>query len=316
MEKTTIKNIFDVTKLGFGAWAIGGGSYGHVDHSDATSAIDRYIAEGGNFIDTAEIYGQSEEILGEYLEQKGIKNDVVIATKSFAGSELSTVADIETALLNSLRKLRREYVDIFYLHNPPEDDETINEALTLLEKFKSAGKIRAIGASIKGVDVTDSTVSLSKKYIDTGRVDVLQLVYSIFRQKNHDVFDYALQHNVGIVARTSLESGFLTGKFSTDHKFVKGDHRNRWVGNFEYIADSAKNLSDRMFEKDWEDSLLSLALRFTCSPTAVTSTIVGAKDAVQMDEIIKAYKKGSLPGEVISELKNSYYRLNNSFNTK
>ena len=97
-----------------------------------------------------------------------------------------------------------------------------------MEQLKTEGKIRAIGASIKGPNVTQHTADLCRQYINTGKVDVLQLVYSIFRQSNAQVFEQARQAGVGIIARTVLESGFLTGKYNSQSLFSEGDHRRRW----------------------------------------------------------------------------------------
>ena len=85
----------------------------------------------------------------------------------------------------------------------------MEKILSLFEKFKKDGKIRAIGASIKGCDVTQNTVDLSNQYIKSNKIDVLQVIYSIFRQKNSEVFKIAKDNKVGIVARTILENGFL-----------------------------------------------------------------------------------------------------------
>ncbi len=315
MEKTNVKDIFEITKLGFGAWAIGGASYGNVEEEQASGTLKAYLNAGGNFIDTAQGYAQSEKIIGDFLSENKLTNNVIIATKTFAGSSLDNIAQIETTLNQSLKKLKRDYIDLFYLHSPPEEDEVINKALSVLKELKRQGKIRAIGASIKGVDVTDDTVKLCKKYIDTGDVDAIQLVYSVFRQKNAEIFNYAKENNVAIIGRTSLESGFLTGKFSAGYQFDKDDHRNRWNENKEYIIKEAINLKEIMLNNNWDDSLLSLALRFAIIPEAINSTIVGAKNKTQIDDIIKAFKKGNLNYNTEHYLTENYRDLNDNFNT-
>ena len=97
-----------------------------------------------------------------------------------------------------------------------------------MEQLKTEGKIRAIRTSIKGPNVTQHTADLCRQYVYTGKVDVLQLVYSIFRQSNAQIFEQARQAGVGIIARTVLESGFLTGKYNSQSLFLEGDHRRRW----------------------------------------------------------------------------------------
>ena len=315
MKKTFVRDYFEITNLGFGAWAIGGGSYGNVNKQQAFETLDAYLACGGNLIDTAQGYAKSEELIGEYLKEKGLTNKVIIATKSPAGDTMDTVCQIENDVNTALKKLNRDYIDIYYLHSPPEEDEVIEKALDVLEKLKKEGKIRAIGASIKGVDVTDSVVELCKKYIDTGKVDVIQLVYSIFRQKTVSILDYAKEHGVAIVGRTALESGFLTGKFTKDHQFEKDDHRNRWNDGKEYIFEQAEELKNEMLKNNWDDNLLSLALRFAIKPTGITSTIVGAKSAEQMQGIVNAFEKGEISNKIERILIDKYFALNDKFNT-
>ncbi len=311
-----IINTMEISKLGFGAWAIGGVHYGSVAMDDIFAVLDVYREKGGNFIDTAQSYGESEKVLGMYLKERDATNSVIIATKSDAGEELNSLDRLEKAVYDSLEKLQREYIDIYYLHSPPSDAAVMDKALHVLEKFKAQGIIKAIGASIKGVDVTDDTVKMTKEYIDSKRVDVIQLAYSIFRQKNAQMFDYAYENNVAIVGRTSLESGFLTGKFQKNNEFVQNDHRNRWGERKNFFVEHADELKELMLKNNWDNSLLSLSLRFAIVPTAITSTIVGAKNKDQMEEIFTAFEKISLQNEILYELKKKYAHLNDNFNTK
>ena len=217
---------FLVSELGFGAWGIGGKGVGSNSAIEAEDAILEYVNAGGNLFDTAITYGDSEAHIGKTLKRAGLSNKVFIATKSKKGETADSIPVLRQDLEISLNNLQREYVDIFYLHLPPEEDDIMDMALSELEKFKKEGKIRAIGASIKGPAVTDATVRLCKKYIDTGRVDAIQLVYSILRQKNLEAIEYAYKNDVAIIARTTLESGFLTGKYAVGTRFASDDHRS------------------------------------------------------------------------------------------
>ncbi len=133
-----------------------------------TEALEAYLESGGNFIDTAVTYGESERTIGAVLKDLGLGNYVYIATKTKSGEPAETVPQIRKDLETSLKNLGRDYVDILYLHMPPEDDDVIDMALNECEALKREGKIRGIGASVKGPAVTDATVSLCRKYIDTG----------------------------------------------------------------------------------------------------------------------------------------------------
>lgn len=316
MEKT--RKLCDdilITKLGFGAWAIGGGAYGDIAQADAMKALDCYCSFGGNFIDTAQAYADSEEIIGKYLKETGKRKDLVIATKTASGGSKDSLAEIEPKLDISLKRLGTDYVDLYYFHSPAEDDETIEQGIYIMESLKKKGKIRAIGASIKGVDVTDDTVSLCKKYIDTKKIDAIQLVYSILRQKTDEVFDYAQKGNVALVGRTSLESGFLTGKYDKNYKFPESDHRTRWVKTYVEIMEYVEYLT-KTYIGSADSELTSLALRFAMQPDAITNTIVGAKNETQMKQIIEYYNRGCLNDEVVNELKAKFKDKTHIFNTE
>lgn len=277
-----------VSELGFGAWGIGGHFVGTRTPVDGREALLAYLDAGGNFIDTAAIYGDSEKTIGRTLAEFGGGGDpVYVATKTKNGDVRETVPLIRKDVEDSLCNLRRDHVDLLYLHVPPDDDGTIAQALDECEALKAAGKIRALGASIKGPAVTDATVALCRKYVDTGRIDVIQLVYSILRQKNIAAIDYASRNGVGIVVRTSMESGFLTGKFATGTRFTADDHRSRWNGNIDAIVRDVYRIREEHLRPPYED-VGQLAIRFALLPQGVTSVIVGAKNGVQQRANLRA----------------------------
>ncbi|MFI3209223.1 MAG: aldo/keto reductase [Eubacteriales bacterium] len=304
-----------ISKLGFGAWAIGGGAYGGVAVTDANEALDYYLSQGGNFIDTAQMYANSEEIIGNFLQDSEYKNDVVIATKTPCGDGMNTVNLIESELDKSLKKLKRNYVDLYYFHSPSEDDETIAAGLEVMKSLKAKGKIRTIGASIKGVNVTDETVELCRRYIDTKEIDAIQLVYSIFRQKNKEIFSYAQDNNVALIGRTSLESGFLTGKYRKGHVFAEGDHRVRWSASVDEIMDEVQKIEKKYIGKH-DDSMTSLAIRFAMHPDEITDTIVGVKNKKQMEEIIQVCEKQELNASALIALELMFQDKTKMFNVR
>jgi aryl-alcohol dehydrogenase-like predicted oxidoreductase len=310
MHKSRIgKTQILVTQVGFGAWAIGSSGYGPVQHEEATAALDEYLEQGGNFIDTARVYGNSEEILGAFLQSRSEGKNVVLASKSPGCDEKTLRDDVET----SLKYLRRDAVDLYYLHNPPEEAGRIDQALEAMEKLKAEGKIRAIGASIKGPDVTDKTVELSGRYIQTGSVDALQLIYSIFRQKNAETFDLARSRQVGIIARTNLESGFLTGKYTPGTTF--DDHRRRWSKQrLEKIFSEVQSLEQMEMPQGFE-GLTQLALAFAMAPAEVTSIIPGAKNRSQARSNTAVASLPALPESLLDQLREQFAGRGEEFNT-
>ncbi len=304
-----------IAVVGFGAWAIGAddrdGSYGPVARADALEALCGYVEGGGNFIDTATRYGRSEEVIGEFMAGEGLAQTLVIASKSPHTDAAGIRADVE----ESLRRLRRDWVDLYYLHSPPEDPDEMNRALDAYEVLMAEGKVRAVGASIKGPDVTDETVRLCRQYIRTGRVHALQVIYSILRQKNRDVFAQAAEAGVAIIARTVLESGFLTGKYKPGDSFAGRDHRTRWAGQtLQHLLTEAQDVSRRLAERR-KETPAQLAMRFALDEPAVTSIIPGAKNRKQAVENLQAERIAPLSPEMHDELVRRYADRCEQFNT-
>lgn len=314
-KKISIPKVgLSLSEYGLGAWAIGGKDYGYIAESNAKDVIRRYLESGGNFIDTARGYGESERIIGEVIEEMGIKNDVVIATKTLAGSEMSTVKNMRVDLEESLRQLKRDYADIFFIHFPSDDPETMNASLEECEKFKKEGLIRSIGASIKGPDVTQTTVDLAKRYIEDGRTDVLLMVFSIFRQLNSPVFDLAKENGVGVIMRTTLESGFLTGALKKGIRFAESDHRNRWNSRIDGILDEVENIRKVAVKAPYE-GVNEVAIRFAAQAAYHTSIITGAENQEQLEMNFKAIQRPPLSDDIIKYLIEKYSGCTAQFNS-
>jgi aryl-alcohol dehydrogenase-like predicted oxidoreductase len=305
----------EVSEIGYGAWAIGGRGYGDVDESDAIDAVGAYIQAGGNFIDTARNYARSEEFVGRVLAEHGVRDQMVIATKT---SKTQTVEDlplIRKEAETSLRLLQTDVIDLYFIHSPPDDVDLMNRVLDEFSRLKDEGKIRAIGASIKGPDVTDHTVELCKQYVNTGRIDALQLIYSILRQRNRESIEYAEGQGVGIVARTVLESGFLTGKYKPGHSFPENDHRRRWKGDhLDRLLEEAGSLADWAVKPPYA-ALSEVAIRFALMPRGVSTTIPGGRSRRQVEANIQAAARPPLSPDVLFRLSQKYAAFTENANT-
>ncbi len=300
-----------VSEIGFGSWPIGGSHYGDVSDSDGIEAIETYIDSGGNHIDTARGYGKSELLVGKVLNNLD-RESIFLASKTIKGDCLDTIPEIRKELETSLRQLKTDYLDLYYLHLPPDDTETIKRAIDEFETLKDEGKIKFIGASIKAADVTPATLELCHQYIDTGRVNALQVVYSILRQLHTGMFEHAFEKGVAIIARTAMESGFLSGKYKPEHVFngkIKNDHRNRWS------AEKQKKifaLSQEM--KNWAvvspyQTLAQVAVKFSLVPRQISSLIIGAKNAHQSRLNADTALLPDLRSEIVEKLVSEYAEM-------
>ena len=301
----------EVSEIGFGAWPIGGSHYGDVPDSDGIQAIETYIDAGGNHIDTARMYGKSEMLIGHVLE-KIDRDTIFLSSKTIKGDCLDTIPEIRKELEESLRQLKTDYLDLYYLHLPPDDIESMQRALDELEALQGEGKIKFIGASIKAMDVTPGTLQLCHQYIDTGRVNALQVVYSILRQLHKGMFEDAYQKGVAIVVRTAMESGFLSGKYKSEHVFngtVKNDHRNRWS------AEKQKKILALAQEmKEWAvvspyQTLAQVAIKFSLASSQVSSLIIGAKNAQQVQSNVDTALLPDLSPKIVKKLVREYSEM-------
>lgn len=284
-----------IGEVGFGAWAIGGSSYGKVSREDAFAALEAFVDGGGNLIDTARVYADSEAIIGEFLKAHGLRDRIFLATKVWPNDAEGMRKDLSV----SLAALKVGRVDLLYLHCPPDDPGEMERALDAHEDLKREGLIRATGASVKLGNVTQATVDLARQYIRSGRVDALQLIFSVLRQKNREVFQEAAEAGVAIVARTIMESGFLTGKYHPGQAFPEGDHRERWVksGQFEKVLEEVAAFREAACVGAWVDPAQA-ALRFALDEPGITAIIPGARNGMQCRANLAASKLPPFPAEL------------------
>lgn len=296
---------------GIGGWALGGRAYGPVDRDVARATLIRFIELGGVFIDTAEAYGASEEIIGEVVAELRCRDRVVLATKT----QHHDPEDIRRALEQSLRRLRTDCVDVYQIHLPPDDEETMVRVLATYESLRRAGKIRLIGASIKGAVVDTHTVDLCRQYLRSGQVHALQVIYSLLRPANAAIFAEAARAGVAIIARTVLESGFLAGNYVPAHVFAGGDHRRRWSPEqLNPILESVQQLATKL--PAGVDSVTELAIRFALSPPEVSVVIPGAKRPEQVERNWRAAAGPALSAELVAELRRRFAGLQELANPK
>jgi aryl-alcohol dehydrogenase-like predicted oxidoreductase len=216
---------WNVSDIGFGAWAIGG-AWGDVAESDARDALLAALEAGTTFIDTADVYGdgRSERIIREVLKEWRGQRPIVA---SKAGRRLSPhVADgynranLEAFIDRSRKDLGVDTLDLVQLHCPPTEVYYRPEVFDALDQLVVAGKIRHYGVSVEKVEE-------ALKAIEYPNVVSVQIIYNIFRQRPAELFfREAKARNVAVIARVPLASGLLTGKLNRNSTFAADDHRN------------------------------------------------------------------------------------------
>jgi len=219
------KTGFEISEVGFGAWAIGG-SWGEVAEDDAVAALHAALDAGVTFIDTADVYGngRSEKIIAKVLGERSTEG-IVVATK--AGRRLDphvaggyTIENIEAFIDRSRANLRADTLDLVQLHCPPTEVYYDPDLFDGLDGLVSAGKIRHYGVSVEKVEE-------GLKATEYPGVATVQIIFNAFRLRPASLFfGLATQRDVGVIARVPLASGLLTGKMSAASTFASDDHRN------------------------------------------------------------------------------------------
>ncbi len=275
------KTDIEITPLIFGTWQAGKSGWVGVEDQEVIYAMQAALEAGITTFDTAEVYGSgySEELVGKALGDR--REQVILATKVFA-NHLKADQVIE-ACENSLKRMQTDVIDLYQIHWPSgafkSDLVPIGETMGALNQLKEQGKIRAIGVS----NFDRAQIEEAMTY---GRIDSLQPPYSLFwRGVEAELMPYCVEHNLTILAYSSLAQGLLTGKFGPDHQFPKEDIRSKNKLFQPPLYDKAQAALDQLrpIARRYHTTLGNLALAWLIAQPQSTA-IVGARNVDQAKE--------------------------------
>jgi aryl-alcohol dehydrogenase-like predicted oxidoreductase len=253
-----------VSETGFGAWAIGG-AYGKVDRQESLRALARAQELGCNFVDTAAVYGDSEDVLGEFLRER--RQQWLVATKYSGQAE-----GMESTLDQQLRKLGTDYVDLYQIHWAPHTPEPYRQ----LEKLRAAGKARFVGVSLYNAQDIDYV-------LNNTAIDSIQLPFSLLDPNPYLAKLPAIRDSgIAVIVRSCLKEGFLAGKFTRDTRFDDpADQRHAW--SRDKIAELVALSEQFRFVEAECGSLLLGAARYPLAFAETSTLILGTKTVAQAD---------------------------------
>jgi aryl-alcohol dehydrogenase-like predicted oxidoreductase len=285
-----------VSEIGLGAWQLANPDWNLHDTNEALQIVYEALEAGCNFFDTAPGYGygRSEELLGQALKQ--VRHNVIICTKfshhNGDGPEDFDTAHIRPTLEGSFRRLQTDYVDILLLHNPPRElmDGRIADQYEELEKLKAEGKVREYGVSL------DWEVEV-ELVVETTQSKAIEVMYNVFYQEPYGAFRKAQEHGVGLIVKVPLDSGWLSGRYRSGHRF--DDVRSRW--SQEIIARRGALVEQFAALVPPGRSLAHAALQFVLAQPEVSTVIPGPKTVTQARDNFAAAKE-TLPAEVVREI--------------
>lgn len=274
------------------------------DETASFAVLDAFWEAGGNFIDTADIYtnwagdasygGKTEEIIGRWMTDRGVRRDIVLATKVRGrmwhgpnGEGLSR-AHIFQACDDSLRRLQTDHIDLYQCHWA-DLTTPIDETLSALDDLVRAGKVRYIGASnYPAWRLTEALWQSDKRNL--ARFDTYQPEYSLMERQlfEYEAMPFCKHHGLAVIPYSPLAGGFLTGKYR------KGDpvpDSVRAKGNMDkYGNDRGYAVIQELdrIARGRDKTIAQTALAWMLTNPVVTAPIIGANTTAQLNDLMHA----------------------------
>ena len=273
------KTNLTVSETGFGAWAIGGESYGTVDKPESLRALAVAEELGCNFVDTAAVYGDSEQVIGEFL--RGRRDKWLVATKYSGGKD-----SLRATLEQQLQRLGTDVIDLYQIHWVPRADGA--QLYEELYRLKREGKVRFVGVSLYNLNDIDYV-------IDHTELDTIQLPCNLLEPAPYLPRQNKIARSgLGVIIRSSLKGGLLSGKYTHDTVFNDTKDQRSKLSPTEH-----KTLFDQVeamhFLEQEIGSLALAAARYPLSFAPSATVLLGTKTAAQAQ-----FNFGEVPGGTLS----------------
>lgn len=274
-----------VSEMAIGTWGLAGEAYGPVTETDAEEVLRRAVDMGITLIDTADAYGagRMEKLAGKLAKDHP---DVVVVTKG--GVDRTTdpprknfgAEALRTAVERSLKRLGMEAIPVYLIHGPSPRTLHGGEAVDVMQELKKAGKIRHWGVAAGDEDV-------ARAAIERG-AEVLELAYNLTHPIDlHRISGDVMVEGTGILARSVLAHGLLSGSWTKDKSFEEGDHRNeRWTRmELDLRIDNVEEV--RFLVKGDVHTLRGAAVRYALANHLVSSAVLGARTKEQLEQLVR-----------------------------
>jgi aryl-alcohol dehydrogenase-like predicted oxidoreductase len=308
-QRTFGRTGWQVSEIGYGMWGMGG--WTGSDDEESLRALDRSVALGCTFFDTAWVYGlgSSERLLGQIIRSNRDRR-LAVATKippknmkwparaEYSVSDTFPPDHIREYTEKSLQNLGVETIDLQQFHVWSDAWASDEGWQRSVRGLKDDGLIRTFGISVNRWEPANVLQAL-----DTGLVDSVQVVYNVFDQAPEDhLFPYCRQHNIAVIARVPFDEGSLTGTLTADSRWPEGDWRNIY-----FSKDNLKETLTRVgrlkpLVPEGMD-LPELALRFILENPDVSTTIPGMRRPRNVERNLAASDGQRLPPRLLDALR-------------
>lgn len=312
-----------VSEVGLGTYPLGGtlitsgsywsgpATYGKVLLETAVETIHHGLSLGVNFIDTAPVYSEAEVYIAEALRRRPqhLKHmEVFVETKG--GEHVLPVADggppvlardfsraaLRESVQRSKERLQTDLIEAVLLHSPVTE-ELAEDPLGLLIEMRAERHMGHVGVS-----ASDTTEAI-RLIEEDGRAEIIQIGFSLLEpEPTERLLPLAEERGIGIVIRSPLASGFLSGSFTADHEFGPDDHRS--LIPRERLAERLRAAESFMWlvEEGIAESLREAALRYILSFSGVTSVIPGAMNPAELEQNVAISDLGPLPEAALARI--------------
>ncbi len=309
MNTRTLGNSdLQITPVGFGAWAVGGGDWqfgwGSQEDQDSIAAIHRALELGVNWIDTAAVYGlgHSEEVVARALAEWSGQAPYVFTKCGMVWDDQRKVdyslqeTSIRRECENSLRRLRRDVIDLYQIHWPVDELAETEAGWSALARLQKEGKVRWIGVSNFSREELEGAQAIAP-------ITSLQPPYSLLkRDVEPEQLPWCEAHGVGVIVYSPMASGLLTGAMTKDRaaKLPSNDWRSRNAEFQEPKLSANLTLAERLrtVAERHGRTAGQAAVAWTLRLPAVTGAIVGARNAGQVDGVMGAGDWRLTPAEI------------------
>lgn len=325
LGKTNLK----VSEIGCGTWQLANDpdSWVGAEPEESLRSLNRFVELGGNFIDTAWIYGYSdknpeshpsEELIGKFLKESGNRDKLIITSKvppknfkwpAWQGIPISNVFPndhIEKCVNDSLRSLGVETIDLMQFHVWQDYFSKEDGWKQTIEKLTKQGKVKHWGISIN-----DYQPSNCLKTLDTGLISTIQFIFNIFHQRPiKRLLPYSKDNNIGLIARVPLDEGGLTGTFTAETVFEEGDLRKRYFSSdrFSELLKRTNELKNLLGSD--AQTLAELSLRYILSFNEISSVIPGMRKVKNVNENMAMSDGLKLSLDLLEKLKSHTWERN------
>ena len=277
------------------------------DEATSFKIMDRYVELGGNFLDTADVYstGKSEEVVGRWLKQRDLRDDIVLATKVYGAmgkgpndQGLSRL-HIQHAVEASLRRLQTKAIDLYQIHRwdpntPPE------ETLQALNDLIRQNRVQCIGCSNLTAWQLSKYLHISDQHHWSRFISIQPVYNALNRSIETEILPLCQDQGIGVIIYNPLAGGMLTGKYRRGEKLPSGARLEAFkMYHTRYFTDEALSIVERFVEtaKKKTCTPAQLALAWILSEPRVTCPIIGARNLEQFNDTIKGLEITLSPEE-------------------